>query len=231
MIKENEKLKVNGRWRIYELSDDYKEKKLVREQNNIPCDGLLGTITALFNGSGDSNDTLECKYLAVGTKNQTPSSAFTTLGTELARKAISDKTITTTTYTGSVIFGKTEGNCTQTTCVTDTTNTVDTFKVATVAGFNVGDELQVGLGTGYEYVAISAKDTTNTTLSVTPSLSTIPPDSTVTVDQLWQEAGCFGNGDADSTANSGHLFNYVTAIKYLKTSANPVNLELVFTVS
>ena len=174
-MKIKEKLDPGMIYRLYEGTPD-NPGKLFYESHNITSNPLKKSFIRRIRGIPESGDSLDLKYLAVGTKHRTLSSENPTLGLEKFRLTPNMESVNTdeTEYTAIFTVMRTDSNttCAQTTAVTDSNNTTSNVKVASITGFRTGDWTRVDVNGSYEYTE-STVDSTNTRLSFSPALSAI----------------------------------------------------------
>jgi len=89
-VKKKEGLKPYGVWTLEVRNEDGSLANRIVEKNLVP-DIAHQTIAAQFGNTAISTDIGDNLYVALGSDGTAPNAADTTLGTEVTRKAVSDR--------------------------------------------------------------------------------------------------------------------------------------------
>lgn len=183
------------------------EPKFIGE--NVIVDGFYTDLMARFDGTADSNQTLEMRYLALGTE-ASPAAAETDtlLGNEVVRYTHTSRyTNGVYTFVFSKQLGAGDGVIAGSTTVAAGTWTTTVFDVVSAASISVGDRLYIETSVSGDMTFTTVTNKSTNTLTVSPALP-VAPVSGDDVFRCYGEGGLFMGNLATGTANTGTLVNH-----------------------
>jgi hypothetical protein len=185
---------------------------------NIIVDGFYTDLMARFDGTASVSQTLEMKYIGLGTRSS-PAAAETDtlLGNEANRYPYTSRyTNGVYTFVFSKQLGATDGILAGSTTVAAGTWTTTVFDCVSAASISTGDRLYVETSGSGDTTFVTVTNKATNTLTVSPALPAIPVAGD-DVFRCYGEGGLFMGGAATATANTGTLVNHKN-IDFYKTS-------------